>query len=65
MDKRKKDQIKNWVVFIILFILSVSLVISILVLSNAMAPIKDIEQKAEELAISSVFPFYRYRFLYL
>ncbi|CAM5181668.1 putative protein YpmB OS=Ureibacillus acetophenoni OX=614649 GN=SAMN05877842_103299 PE=4 SV=1 [Ureibacillus acetophenoni] len=53
MDKRKKDQIKNWVVFIILFILSVSLVISILVLSNAMAPIKDIEQKAEELAISS------------
>ncbi|MFY3792890.1 DUF5590 domain-containing protein [Ureibacillus sp. MALMAid1270] len=44
---------KNWVVFIILFILSVSLVISILVLSNAMAPIKDIEQKAEELAISS------------
>ncbi|SOC37636.1 cell wall elongation regulator TseB-like domain-containing protein [Ureibacillus acetophenoni] len=53
MEKRKKDQIKNWVIFIVLFILSMSLVISILVISQAMAPIKDIEQSAEDLAISS------------
>ncbi len=53
MEKNKKDQIKNWVIFIVLFILSMSLVISILVLSQAMKPIKDIEIQAEELAVSS------------
>ncbi|WP_235801782.1 cell wall elongation regulator TseB-like domain-containing protein [Ureibacillus manganicus] len=53
MEKNKKDQIKNWVIFIVLFILSMSLVISILVISQAISPIKNIEQKAEELAIST------------
>ncbi len=53
MENSKKDQVKNWVIFILLFILSMSLVISILVISQAMTPIKDIEKQAEELAISS------------
>ncbi|HWL24900.1 MAG TPA: DUF5590 domain-containing protein [Ureibacillus sp.] len=44
---------KNWVVFIVLFILSMSLVISILVLSKAMTPINTIEQQAEELAVKT------------
>nr|WP_232337148.1 DUF5590 domain-containing protein [Lysinibacillus timonensis] len=53
MDKNRNGQIKNWVIFIALFILSMSLVISFLIISQAMAPIKDIEKKAEDLALST------------
>lgn len=44
---------KNWVIFITVFFLSLSLVISCLVLWKANAPFNEIEKQAEELAISS------------
>ncbi|BDH61418.1 hypothetical protein MTP04_15480 [Lysinibacillus sp. PLM2] len=53
MEKKEKNKIKNWILFIVIFILSMSLVISILVISQAMAPVNDIEKQAEELALST------------
>ncbi|SOC19882.1 uncharacterized protein YpmB [Ureibacillus xyleni] len=44
---------KNWVIFISVFLLSLSLVISILVIWKADTPFNKIEKQAEELAISS------------
>lgn len=44
---------KNWIIFSIVFILSLSLVISVFVLWKANAPFVDIEQKAEALALDT------------
>lgn len=44
---------KNWIIFISVFILSLSLVISILVIWKADAPFNKIEKQAEELALST------------
>ena len=42
---------KNWIIFISVFILSLSLVITVLVLWKANAPFHKIEQQAEQLAL--------------
>lgn len=44
---------KNWIIFISVFILSLALVISVLVIWKSDAPFNEIETKAEELALSS------------
>ena len=44
---------KNWLIFVVIFIASLALVITSLVLWKADAPFNDMEQQAEELAISS------------
>lgn len=44
---------KNWLIFGVIFIASLALVITSLVLWKADAPFNDMEQQAEELAISS------------
>ena len=44
---------KNWIIFSVVFILSLSLVISVFVLWKANAPFVDIEQKAEALALDT------------
>lgn len=44
---------KNWLIFGVVFILSLSLVISVVVLWKATAPFNDIEQQAEELALDT------------
>lgn len=44
---------KNWLIFGVVFLLSLSLVISVLVLWKANGPFQDIEQKAEELALDT------------
>ena len=44
---------KNWIIFSIVFILSLSLVISVFVLWKANAPFVNIEQKAEALALDT------------
>lgn len=44
---------KNWLIFGAVFILSLSLVISILVLWKADAPFNEMEQKAEQLALDT------------
>ena len=44
---------KNWLIFGVIFIASLALVITSFVLWKADAPFNDMEQQAEELAISS------------
>ena len=44
---------KNWLIFISVFIVSLSLVISILVLWKAEAPFRSIEEQAEQLALDA------------
>lgn len=44
---------KNWIIFIVVFILSLTLAISIIVLWKANAPIGKIEKQASELALTS------------
>ncbi|HWL12415.1 MAG TPA: DUF5590 domain-containing protein [Ureibacillus sp.] len=44
---------KNWIIFISVFIVSLALVISILVIWKSDEPFDEIEEKAEKLAISS------------
>ncbi|MEK4229053.1 cell wall elongation regulator TseB-like domain-containing protein [Solibacillus sp. FSL H8-0538] len=44
---------KNWLIFGAVFILSLSLVISVLVLWKADAPFNDMEQQAEQLALDT------------
>lgn len=44
---------KNWIIFSVVFILSLSLVITVLVFWNANAPFSDIEQKAEAFALDT------------
>ncbi len=44
---------KNWLIFISVFMVSLSLVISILVLWKAEAPFSSIEEKAEQLALDA------------
>ncbi|QPQ31621.1 cell wall elongation regulator TseB-like domain-containing protein [Lysinibacillus sp. JNUCC 51] len=44
---------KNWLIFISVFMVSLSLVISILVLWKAEAPFHSIEEKAEQLALDA------------
>lgn len=44
---------KNWLIFITVFLLSLTLVISILVIWKADEPFDEIEKQASELAISS------------
>ena len=44
---------KNWLIFVVVFIASLTLAITSLVLWKADAPFNDMEQQAEELAISS------------
>jgi uncharacterized protein YpmB len=44
---------KNWIIFISVFIVSLALVISILVIWKSDEPFDEIEEKAEELALSS------------
>lgn len=44
---------KKWLIFITVFIVSLSLIISIYVLWKAYAPIKGIETQAEELALET------------
>lgn len=44
---------KNWIIFSVVFILSLSLVITVLVFWNANAPFSDIEQEAEAFALDT------------
>lgn len=44
---------KNWIIFSVVFILSLSLVITVLVFWNANAPYSDIEQEAEAFALDT------------
>ncbi|MER1956350.1 MAG: DUF5590 domain-containing protein [Solibacillus sp.] len=44
---------KNWIIFSVVFILSLSLVITVLVVWKANAPFSDIEQKAEAFALDT------------
>ena len=44
---------KNWLIFGVIFIASLTLAITSLVLWKADAPFKDLEEQAEELALSS------------
>lgn len=44
---------KNWLIFIAVFILSLSIIITVLIFWNAKKPFDNIEEKAEELALSS------------
>ncbi|MFY0521111.1 DUF5590 domain-containing protein [Lysinibacillus sp. UGB7] len=44
---------KNWLIFISVFMVSLSLVISILVLWKAEAPFRSIEEQAEQLALDA------------
>ncbi|HWK24719.1 MAG TPA: DUF5590 domain-containing protein [Ureibacillus sp.] len=44
---------KNWIIFISVFIVSLALVISVLVIWKSDKPFDDIEEKAEDLALSS------------
>ncbi|AWE07022.1 hypothetical protein DCE79_06220 [Lysinibacillus sp. 2017] len=44
---------KNWIIFTAVFILSLSLVISVLIVWKADAPFNDMEQKAEQLALDT------------
>lgn len=44
---------KNWIIFSVVFILSLSLVISVFVFWKADAPFSDIEQKAEQFAMDT------------
>ncbi|MCH7321278.1 DUF5590 domain-containing protein [Solibacillus sp. MA9] len=44
---------KNWIIFSVVFILSLSLVISVFVFWKADEPFSDIEQKAEQFAIDT------------
>ena len=44
---------KNWIIFTVVFILSLSLVISVLVVWKADAPFNDMEQKAEQFALET------------
>lgn len=44
---------KNWLIFITVFLLSLTLVISILVIWKADEPFDEIEKQASDLAISS------------
>lgn len=44
---------KNWLIFIGVFLLSLALVISILVIWKSDAPFNEIEDQAEDLAVSS------------
>ena len=44
---------KNWIIFSIVFILSLSLVISVLVFWKADAPYSDMEQKAESFVLDT------------
>ncbi|RUL55501.1 MULTISPECIES: DUF5590 domain-containing protein [Lysinibacillus] len=44
---------KNWIIFISVFLLSLALVISVLVIWKSDAPFNKIEKQAEELAVSS------------
>ena len=47
------DRMKNWLIFGVSFILSLSLVISILVLWKADAPFDEMEQQAEQLTLDT------------
>lgn len=44
---------KNWIKFIILFILSLSIIITVTIFWNAQKPFNEIEEQAEQLALSS------------
>lgn len=44
---------KNWIIFSTVFLISLSLVISFIVLWKAEAPFKEIEKQAEQLALTS------------
>lgn len=44
---------KNWIIFSVVFILSLSLVISVFVFWKANAPFSEIEQKAESFALDT------------
>ena len=44
---------KNWIIFSVVFILSLSLVITVLVFWNANAPYADIEKEAEAFALDT------------
>lgn len=44
---------KNWIIFISVFIVSLALVISVLVIWKSNKPFKDMEVQAEKLAVSS------------
>lgn len=44
---------KNWIIFISVFIVSLALVISVLVIWKSDAPFDEIEKKAEELALTT------------
>ncbi len=44
---------KNWIIFISVFIVSLALVISVLVIWKSDEPFDEIEEKAEELALTS------------
>lgn len=44
---------KNWIIFTAVFILSLSLVISVLVIWKADAPFNDMEKKAEQFALDT------------
>lgn len=47
------ERMKNWLIFGVVFILSLSLVISVLVIWKADAPFSEMEQQAESLALET------------